>query len=105
MPLAELLQWLSSNAMTLPVAPEVALEAASNHALLKLMQKLLQWLVLTLLDMQFPHSWRDVFLIQNAPSPMVCACAGAIHLDNILKLLQNAGWFQARTVHFGLSPP
>ena len=88
MPLAELLQWLSLIAMTLPVAPEVALEAASNHALLKLMQKLLQWLVLTLLGTPFPHSLRNGFLIQNVPSPMVCACAGAIPLDNTLKLLQ-----------------
>ena len=91
MPLAELLQWLSSNAMTLHVVPEVALEVASNHALSRWMQKLLQWLVLALLDTQLPHSWRNVFLIQNVPNPMVYACAGPIHLDNILKLLQMCG--------------
>ena len=88
MPSAELLQWLSLITMTLPDAPEVALEAASNHALLKLMRRLLQWLALTLLGKPSPRLWKNEFLSQSAPSPMVCAGARLIHLDSILKLLQ-----------------
>ena len=88
MPSAELLQWLSLITMTLPDAPEVGLEAASNHALLKLMRRLLQWLALTLLGKPSPRLWKNEFLSQSAPSPMVCAGARLIHLDSILKLLQ-----------------